>query len=92
MCGHTHARDQQPETDGRGGRDTHGSNEPAAPGSDKDGANPLPAEVWIVRAGGGTQKRFPAYATLTERVRHGNDLVGEREILLREQQYCCTPV
>lgn len=81
-CVYMWTREQQPETDGGHDRENDGSNAPAAPGAEKDGAEPFLAEVWMTRAGGGMQKRFPAHATLTERVRRGNDLVGERDLRL----------
>lgn len=72
---------QHPETDGGNDRDNDGSNALATPGADnEDGVGSLSAEVWMARAGGGMQRRFPAHATLAKRVRRGNDLVGERDI------------
>lgn len=71
-------REQQPETDGGNDGDNDGLNALAAPGTGS-----FPAEVWMTRAGGGVQKRFPARLTLAERVRRGNDLVGERDVAPR---------
>ncbi|CAM9396034.1 unnamed protein product [Pylaiella littoralis] len=70
---------QQPETAGG-----NASNASGMPGSDKDtaaadaaAAETLAAEVWISRPGGSMQSRGPAYRTLAERVRQGNDLVSD---------------
>lgn len=81
-----HLIKQQPETDDGG----NASNASGIPGTDKDAAaaaaaadaESFPAEVWMRRPGGGIQIRGPAYATLTERVRQGNDLVSESDTLL----------
>lgn len=88
---HVWTREQQPETGGGKDREKDGSNTSAAPDAEnKDGTDSFPPEVWMTRAGGGMQKRLSAHATLAERVRRGNDLVGEmRETLLLE--YCNSP-
>ncbi|CAM9537562.1 unnamed protein product, partial [Scytosiphon promiscuus] len=60
----------QPEADGGA------ENEPDAAGPEREGlAETVPAELWMRRAGGSTQKRLPAHMALTDRVREGNILV-----------------
>lgn len=63
-------RQKQPEQE-EGGE--HPSGEP---GTENDGEDVFPADVWIKRTKGGAHKRLPAHTVLTDRVRQGNDLVS----------------
>eukprot|EP00752_Nemacystus_decipiens_P008128 g7268.t1 len=68
--------EQQPEIDVVSScRDNNDASNAPVTSDGEDGVDSLPAEVWMARAGGSMQRRFPAYATLAERVQRGNDLV-----------------
>lgn len=51
------------------------------PGTENDGEEAFPSDVWIKRSRGGAQKRLPAHTALTDRVRQGNDLVSARRAM-----------